>query len=72
MIMDKVEPVLLQYSEQVAQNLELAKELGNYYEEQKAALPFHINVIDVNVNEYLNHVLMTFDPLRKKLVIKGK
>ena len=47
-----VEPVLLQYCEQIAENAELASVLGKYYEEQKEALPYHINVIDeLHANE---------------------
>lgn len=41
-----VEPVLERYCEQIAEDFELAKVLGDFYDEQEAALPFHINVID--------------------------
>lgn len=41
-----VEPVLLSYCNQVADNFALAKELADYYSKEKARLPFHINVID--------------------------
>ena len=41
-----VEPVLLRYCEKMADNMDLAHALGQYYEKQKVSLPFHINVID--------------------------
>lgn len=43
---DIVEPVLQLYCEQVVEDFELTKSLAQYYEEQEATLPFHINVID--------------------------
>lgn len=55
-----VEPVLMQYCQQVAENIELAKALGDYYEEQEAALPFHINVIDeLHANENAHTRILT-------------
>ena len=55
-----VEPVLIRYCEQIAENFELAKVLGNYYEEQEAALPFHINVIDeLHANENAHTRILT-------------
>jgi hypothetical protein len=55
-----VEPVLIQYCEQIAENFELAKELGDYYEEQEATLPFHINVIDeLHANENAHTRILT-------------
>ena len=41
-----IEPVLLSYCSQVADNFALAKELADYYSKEKERLPFHINVID--------------------------
>lgn len=41
-----VNPVLERHFEQMAENLRLAEAFGEYYEKQKTALPFHINVID--------------------------
>lgn len=55
-----VEPVLMQYCEQIAENFELAKVLGDYYEAQEAALPFHINVIDeLHANENAHTRILT-------------
>ena len=55
-----VEPVLIRYCEQIAENFELAKVLGDYYEEQEAALPFHINVIDeLHANENAHTRILT-------------
>ena len=55
-----VEPVLVRYCEQIAENFKLAKELGDYYEEQEAALPFHINVIDeLHANENAHTRILT-------------
>lgn len=55
-----VEPVLMQYCQQVAENIELAKALGDYYEEQEATLPFHINVIDeLHANENAHTRILT-------------
>ena len=55
-----VEPVLIKYCEQIAENFELAKVLGDYYEEQEAALPFHINVIDeLHANENAHTRILT-------------
>lgn len=57
---DIVEPVLMQYCEQMAENFELAKALGEYYKEQEAALPFHINVIDeLHANENAHTRILT-------------
>lgn len=55
-----VEPVLIQYCEQVSENISLAREFAKYYEEQKAALPFHINVIDeLHANENAHTRILT-------------
>ena len=55
-----VEPVLMRYCQQVAENIELAKALGDYYKEQEAALPFHINVIDeLHANENAHTRILT-------------
>ena len=55
-----VEPVLMQYCQQLAEKMELAKALGDYYEEQEAALPFHINVIDeLHANENAHTRILT-------------
>lgn len=55
-----VEPVLMQYCQQLAENIKLAKALGDYYEEQEAALPFHINVIDeLHANENAHTRILT-------------
>lgn len=55
-----VEPVLMKYCQQLAENIELAKTLGDYYEEQEAALPFHINVIDeLHANENAHTRILT-------------
>ena len=55
-----VEPVLLQYCEQIAENFKLAKELGDYYAKQETALPFHINVIDeLHANENAHTRILT-------------
>lgn len=55
-----VEPALMQYCERIAENFELAKVLGDYYEEQEATLPFHINVIDeLHANENAHTRILT-------------
>ncbi len=55
-----VEPILEQYCEEIAERIELAKVLGNYYEQQKEALPFHINVIDeLHANENAHTRILT-------------
>ena len=55
-----VEPILCIYSEQIANDFELAKILGDYYEEQELSLPFHINVIDeLHANENAHTRILT-------------
>ncbi len=55
-----VEPVLFQYCEMIADNLDLAHALGEYYESQRDALPFHINVIDqLHANENAHTRILT-------------
>ncbi|MDO4950485.1 MAG: PD-(D/E)XK nuclease family protein [Bacteroidales bacterium] len=55
-----VEPVLMQYCQHVAENIELAKALGDFYNEQEATLPFHINVIDeLHANENAHTRILT-------------
>jgi hypothetical protein len=57
---DIVEPVLLQYCKQIAENFELAKVLSDYYSEKEASLPFHINVIDeLHANENAHTRILT-------------
>lgn len=47
-----VEPKLLDYCQKVSEDFELAKTLGEYYEQQKELQPYHINVIDeLHANE---------------------
>lgn len=47
-----VEPKLLEYCQKISENFELAKTLGEYYEQQKELQPYHINVIDeLHANE---------------------
>lgn len=55
-----VEPVLERYCEQIAEDFELAKVLGDFYENQEASLPFHINVIDeLHANENAHSRILT-------------
>lgn len=55
-----VEPILFQYCEMIADNLDLAHALGEYYESQINALPFHINVIDqLHANENAHTRILT-------------
>lgn len=55
-----VEPILCIYSEQIANDFELARILGDYYEEQELSLPFHINVIDeLHANENAHTRILT-------------
>ena len=55
-----VEPILIQYCEQIAENFGLVKELGDYYEKQEKNLPFHINVIDeLHANENAHTRILT-------------
>lgn len=55
-----VEPVLQLYCEQVVEDFELTKSLAQYYEEQEATLPFHINVIDaLHANENAHTRILT-------------
>ena len=57
---DIVEPVLQLYCEQVVEDFELTKSLAQYYEEQEATLPFHINVIDaLHANENAHTRILT-------------
>ena len=55
-----VEPVLLSYCHQTAENMKLAKELAEYYKKQKEEQPFHINVIDeLHANENAHTRILT-------------
>ena len=55
-----VEPILLRYCEMIADSLNLAHALGEYYEVQKKSLPFHINVIDeLHANENAHTRILT-------------
>lgn len=55
-----VEPVLERYCEQIAEDFELAKVLGDFYDKQEASLPFHINVIDeLHANENAHSRILT-------------
>ncbi len=55
-----VEPVLLQYCEQLVENIKLANVLSDYYEKLKVNLPFHINVIDeLHANENAHTRILT-------------
>lgn len=55
-----VKPVLEKYFERIAENFQLAEALGEYYEKQKALLPFHINIIDeLHANENAHTRILT-------------
>lgn len=55
-----VQPVLVRYCQQIAENFELAKAFSDYYKLQEAALPFHINVIDeLHANENAHTRILT-------------
>lgn len=57
---DIVEPVMISYCNVCAENMEIAKVLADFYENQKENLPFHINVIDeLHANENAHTRILT-------------